>query len=74
MQKTTETKKQELIDALIKEQDRIKSKHQNENTREHAAVILYLKHDAYSQKDLESYEMLQAAVNDFETLYNDYCQ
>ena len=60
------TQQEKLIKKLTAEQERI-------NSREIAATILYLKHGICSDKDIQQYPMLYTAVQDFDTLYNDYC-
>jgi hypothetical protein len=63
-------RKEELIKALEKERDQFKGRGQS--TADHDAAIDYLKTGMKPQKIPEGYDVLDAAVNDYDTLENDY--
>ncbi len=64
-------KKEKLIEALEKERDAFKRRGQD--TTEHDVAIEFLK-TGVLPKSLESFDLLDAAMYDFETLYKDYCK
>jgi len=63
-------KKDKLIIALQEEKN-LFSKN-GHNTKDHEISIHYLR-TGEIKGDLEFYEILDACVNDFECVYNDYC-
>ncbi len=63
-------KKQKLIDALIKERDILVNLH-NINPDEHNVAIDYLIRGT-TKENPDKWELLDACVNDIETLYSDY--
>jgi hypothetical protein len=68
------TKQQELSKALQKEFKRLEP-HVGEDVRnEFEVTILLLETGYYNVSDIEKYDLLEAALNDFEQLYNDYCK
>lgn len=63
-------KKQRLIEALKKERDRMSEKF-GTNPREHNLAIEYLE-TGKTDEDPDKHDLLDAAMNDYETLASDY--
>lgn len=68
------TKQQELIKALQEEWLCLEPHVREDVKDEFDYTIEYLKTGYYRVADMEEYDLLEAAINDFETLYNDYCK
>ena len=64
--------KQQLIEALEKEQVRLNEF--GRDTFDHTLAIDYLKTGSYGcdPREVENYPILDAAINDYDTLVNDY--
>lgn len=71
-------KKEELIKALQEEfkslEPSLDPHIQQDIKNEFNYTIEYLKTGYYRIADIEDYDLLEAAINDFETLYNGYCK
>ena len=63
-------KKEKLIIALEKERKLFDQRHQD--TTEHDVAINYLKHGVFPSMGVDQFEILNACVNDFETICKDY--
>lgn len=66
-------KKEKLIIALEKECQLFSNRHQD--TEEHDVAINYLKHGVLPSMDVDQFKLLDAVINDFDTIcrdYNDY--
>jgi hypothetical protein len=68
MEKTERTKL--LIIALEQERGLFDKRHQD--TNEHDVAINYLKHGVLPSMGVDQFELLDACVNDFETICSDY--
>jgi len=68
---TKEEKTKLLIEALKEEKKNLSERNYNFNPIDHDVCIAYLESGTYSE-DLELYELLEAAVNDFDCLCSDY--
>lgn len=65
------SKTKELIEALKSERERLKQS--NRSTTDHDDTIEYLETGVLI-KTPQELSILEAAVDDFECLYNDYCK
>lgn len=73
MTKQQELKQKELSKALQEEFKKLEP-HVGEDVKEEFDyTIEYLKTGYYRVADMEKYDLLETCINDFETLYNDYC-
>ena len=63
-------KKLKLIEALEKERALFDKRHQD--TTEHDVEINYLKHGVLPSMGVDQFELLDAVVNDFDTVCSDY--
>ena len=65
----SEKEKQKLIKELTLEMNRFKERGQD--TLEHEVAIEYLK-KGWTDEDLDNFELLDACINDLETILSDY--
>lgn len=63
-------KKEKLIAALEEERRRFDKMHQD--TTDHDVAINWLKYGLLPSQGIDQFELLDAAVNDFDTLCSDY--
>ncbi len=70
---TLTEKKAQLLEAITAEKKRLDS--QGRITLDHELTIQYLTKGTspVAMSNVESWELLDAAMNDFETMYKDYC-
>lgn len=64
------TKKEKLIAALQKERDLFNAQHLD--TNDHDVALSYLKYGVLPSMGVDQYELLNAAINDFDILCSDY--
>lgn len=65
-------RKLKLISALEQEKDRLKMR--GMDTEDHSITIRYLKTGVHGlgREEIQDYDLLDACVNDYETLLSDY--
>lgn len=68
------TKQEELSVALQEEWLCLEPHVGEEVKKEFDCAIEYLKTGYCTVADMEKYNLLEACVNDFDTIYKDYCQ
>lgn len=62
--------KAKLIEAIQKERNLFDARHQD--TSDHDVALNYLKHGVLPSMGVDQYELLDAVINDFETICSDY--
>lgn len=69
----TDERRKELIKALQKERDEMNAKFMD--IKDHVYALSYLSTGAIRcpQHEIEDFDLLEAAINDTQNLYNDYC-
>ncbi len=65
-----EDKKQKLIEALEKERSLFDKRHQD--IQDHDIAINYLKYEVLPSMGIDQFELLDAIINDFDSICNDY--
>ena len=67
---TTDQKKIKLIAALEVERKLFDQRHQD--TNDHDVALNWLKYGLLPSQGVDSFELLDACINDFDTICNDY--
>ena len=71
MEPLTRKEKEQVIIAAL-EDERALFAGRSQSTKNHDVTIEFLKTGNGEVEDVDKYDLLDAAINDFETLYDDY--